>query len=368
MFPFPVDAKCNADDFFITVEIANDCPKSVPRHGDSEEYKLIVKMDGATLSTDSVWGAIRGMDSISQLIFYDEKDAEYKIRTVRIHDFPRFPLRGLLIDSSRHFLSMKVIKRQLDIMAMNKMNVLHWHLVDSEAFPYVSEKFPNLAKTGAYSPKHQYSPSDVQEIIEFARVRGIRVIPEFDLPGHTGAWQGHPELLTECFDCAGKPTYLPNLVDPSKNSTRECITELVEKHLRNSWTKWSRHFPMSFCTSEAMKLRCLLKTAGELYRDYAVELYRKMMRNSNIRKFMKEKSFGSNIRLLENYFFERLHAIVRNLKVKRRTIFWQEVFDNNIPEYDSIIHIWKGRTHQEIIKEVKNVTAKGYNAIVSACW
>ncbi|VDM71719.1 unnamed protein product [Strongylus vulgaris] len=114
-------------------------------------------------------------------------------------------------------------------MAMNKMNVLHWHLVDSEAFPYVSTRFPNLSKVGAYSPKHQYSPSDVQEIINFARIRGIRVIPEFDLPGHTGAWQGQPGLLTECFDSAGKETHLPNLVDPSNNSTFEFLEEFLDE-------------------------------------------------------------------------------------------------------------------------------------------
>lgn len=88
-----------------------------------------------------------------------------------------------MIDTSRHWLSVKVIKRQLDIMAMNKMNLLHWHMVDSEAFPYQSKKFPELHKVGAYTLRHTYSPEEVQDVINYARIRGIRVMPEFDMPG-----------------------------------------------------------------------------------------------------------------------------------------------------------------------------------------
>ncbi|KHJ92046.1 glycosyl hydrolase family 20, domain 2 [Oesophagostomum dentatum] len=233
MFPFPVAMKRNADSFVVTVKVARDCPEHVPRHGESEEYKLVVTMDGATISAETVWGAIRGIDSLSQLIFYDRSKSKYNIRTVEIHDFPRFPVRGVMIDTSRHYLSTKIIKRQLDIMAMNKMNVLHWHVVDSESFPFVSRKFPNLSTVGAYSPKHLYSPTDVQEIIEFARIRGIRVIPEFDLPGHTGSWRGQPGLLTECYDKAGHPTNLPNLVDPSNEDNFKFLEVSLHAYQQN---------------------------------------------------------------------------------------------------------------------------------------
>ncbi|KAK6747838.1 hypothetical protein RB195_000808 [Necator americanus] len=346
MFPFPVTAKTKADDFLISVKVTSACPKGVPQHGESEEYKLSVTRDGATISAETVWGAVRGMDSISQLIFFDNEKMKYKIRTAEVHDFPRFPLRGLMIDTSRHFLSTKTIKRQLDIMAMNKMNVLHWHLVDSESFPFVSTKFPNLAKVGAYSPKHQYSPKDVRKIIDFARIRGIRVIPEFDVPGHTGSWRGQPELLTECFDSAGKPTNLPNLIDPSNEENFKFLEEFLNEVVET--------FPDEF-----------LHLGGDEIEDFIV-VFRE--RNPKIRDFMQKKSFGNDTTLLEDFFFERLNTIVQNLKSKRRTIFWQEVFDHNVPEKQSIIHIWKGSTHQQIMSEVKNVTSKGYAAIVSACW
>ena len=121
-------------------------------------------------------------------------------------DFPRFSHRGVMLDSARHFLSMKVLIANLDLMEMNKMNVFHWHLTDDQSFPYQSRDFPSLrwlletftisvfshkelcyiaySEKGSFNAKtHVYSQQDVRDIIEAARIRGIRVVPEFDTPG-----------------------------------------------------------------------------------------------------------------------------------------------------------------------------------------
>lgn len=91
-----------------------------------------------------------------------------------------------MMDSARHYMPLKTIKKMTDLMAQNKMNVLHWHLTDDASFPYESTLFPNISRYGSFQPfSHIYTANDVREVIEYARMRGIRVIPEFDSPGKT---------------------------------------------------------------------------------------------------------------------------------------------------------------------------------------
>lgn len=125
---------------------------------------------------------------------------QLKIRCQSIVDFARLPHRGLLLDTSRHYLPIHDILLTLDAMSYNKMNVLHWHIVDDNSFPYQSSSYPNLSAKGAYHPSMVYTLNDIQQIVDYARLRGIRVMPEFDTPGHTRSWGlAYPELLTTCY-------------------------------------------------------------------------------------------------------------------------------------------------------------------------
>lgn len=115
-------------------------------------------------------------------------------------DEPKLPHRGLLLDTSRHYLPLSDILLTLDAMSYNKLNVLHWHIVDDNSFPYQSTKYPDLSAKGAYHHSMIYTPNDVQKVVDYARLRGIRVMPEFDTPGHTRSWGlAYPDLLTECY-------------------------------------------------------------------------------------------------------------------------------------------------------------------------
>lgn len=133
-------------------------------------------------------------------IIYKNKNLQLKMTSQQIYDKPRMPHRGLLLDTSRHFIPVDDILLILDGMSYNKLNVFHWHIVDDNSFPYESSAFPKLSLKGSYHPTMVYSAYNIRKIIEYARIRGIRVIPEFDTPAHTTSWgQGHPELLTQCY-------------------------------------------------------------------------------------------------------------------------------------------------------------------------
>ncbi|XP_011292114.2 beta-hexosaminidase subunit beta [Musca domestica] len=153
--------------------------------------------DGRIIA-NSIWGILRGLETISQLLV-PMPNGMLRIPETEIYDEPRFKYRGLMLDSARHFISKTKILQLLEGMAYNKLNVFHWHLTDDSAFPFSSAVYPELSQKGAYRPELTYSPEDVKEIVEFARKRGIRVIPEFDTPGHTASWgASHPEIMTTC--------------------------------------------------------------------------------------------------------------------------------------------------------------------------
>ena len=151
-------------------------------------------------------GARHALETISQLIDYEEeKNAFMIVHYADIYDRPAFPYRGILLDTARNFISVKSIKRTLDGMAASKLNTLHWHITDTHTFPLEIESLPLMTAYGTYSSKLVYSARNVRDIVEYGRVRGIRVMPEIDAPSHVGhGWQWGPSQglgnLTVCLD------------------------------------------------------------------------------------------------------------------------------------------------------------------------
>ncbi|KAM7392562.1 hypothetical protein PAMA_007601 [Pampus argenteus] len=310
-----------------------------PSVSSDESYELLVDQPFAVLKAPKVWGALHGLETFSQLVYEDEYGAK-SINSTTISDFPRFAHRGILLDSSRHFLPIKVILANLETMAMNKFNVFHWHIVDDQSFPYLSRTFPQLSQQGSYHPyTHVYTPADVKMVIEFARLRGIRVIPEFDTPGHTQSWgKGQPDLLTPCYS-GSKPSGSFGPVNPILNTTYDFMKQF--------FSEISTVFPDAYVHlgGDEVDFTCWKS-------------------NPDIQKFMDQQGFEQDYSKLESFYIQRLLDIVTT--TKKGYMIWQEVFDNGVKlKSDTVVHVWMGSATNE---EMRKVTAAGFTTILSAPW
>ncbi|GFP95757.1 beta-hexosaminidase 3 [Phtheirospermum japonicum] len=170
------------------------------QHGVDESYKLHIPVQGnpiyAHIEAQTVYGALHGLQTFSQVCHYNISSRGILVHQVplTIADQPRFSYRGLLIDTSRHYQPLPVIKKVIDSMTYAKLNVLHWHIVDTQSFPLEIPSYPKLWD-GAYSASERYTFADATEIVSFAKRRGINVLAEIDVPGHAQSWGvGYPSL------------------------------------------------------------------------------------------------------------------------------------------------------------------------------
>uniref|UniRef100_A0A8C6REA0 Beta-hexosaminidase n=1 Tax=Nannospalax galili TaxID=1026970 RepID=A0A8C6REA0_NANGA len=262
--------------------------------------------------------------------------------STKIKDFPRFPHRGLLLDTSRHYLPLSTILGTLDVMSYNKFNVFHWHMVDDPSFPYESFTFPELTRKGSYNPvTHIYTSQDVREVIEYARLRGIRVVAEFDTPGHTLSWgPGIPGLLTPCYS-GSLPSGTFGPVNPSLNSTYDFMSTF--------FLEISSVFPDFY-----------LHLGGDEV-DFTC-----WKSNPNIQAFMKKKGF-TDFKQLESFYIQTLLDIVSDYD--KGYVVWQEVFDNKVKiRPDTIIQVWREEIPVDYMKEMEQITKAGFRALLSAPW
>jgi len=286
---------------------------SIPVLGEDESYALEVDSARAVLRAPTAVGALRGLATLQQLL---QSGAEgWQVPAIRIQDHPRFAWRGLLIDVSRHWMPVEVIKRELDGMALVKLNVLHFHLTDDQGFRVESRRFPRLQESG--SDGKYFTQDDLREIVAYAAARGIRVVPEFDLPGHTTSWLvGFPELAA-----APGPYVIERkwgVFDPVMDPTNEAVYQLLDGFLGEMATL----FPDA----------CLHIGGDEVNG-------KQWNANPRIQAFIREHGLKDNDGL-QAYFNSRLTEILK--KYHRRMVGWDEIMHPTVPT-DAVIESWRGR-------------------------
>jgi hexosaminidase len=221
---FPHTAKTgNAKNFNVNVKVA-DPSEAYPQLKTDESYELDIQDQAdVTVSARTVYGALRAIETLSQLVIFDFDSRSYFIPASPIHieDSPRYFHRGLLLDTARHFQPISFLKSTIDSLSYAKYNVLHWHVVDEQSFPFESRTYPDLWK-GSYSAEERYTQEDMQELVEYGRQRGVKIMIEFDMPGHAASW------------CAGYPSICPSDVckmplNPASNLTFPLITSLLSE-------------------------------------------------------------------------------------------------------------------------------------------
>ncbi|XP_032675965.1 beta-hexosaminidase subunit beta-like [Odontomachus brunneus] len=307
-----------------------------------ESYKLEINETSqvAVLRAEAVWGILRGLETFSQVLAPSGDGPTLKVKCQTIVDQPRLPHRGLLLDTSRHYLPISDLLLTLDAMSYNKLNVLHWHIVDDNSFPYQSTRYPDLSAKGAFHHSMIYTPNDVQKVVDYARLRGIRVMPEFDTPGHTRSWGlAYPELLTACYDSNGK---LNGKLGPM-NPTRPALYEFV----RNLFSEIVQVFPDQYVHlgGDEVPFDCWAS-------------------NPEIITYMNMHNMSNRYELLESEYITNVLAISKSLDAK--TIVWQEVFDNGaVLPTNTVVHVWKIPRWQ---KELERATMAGHPVLLSSCW
>ncbi|XP_026686785.1 beta-hexosaminidase subunit alpha-like [Diaphorina citri] len=332
----------------LKIRLLNECEK-YPHIDMDEKYTLEIKNSSCLLTSQSIWGILRGLETFSQLPIPAPNGDQLIIRVQTIEDFPQFPHRGLLVDGSRHYLPIKAIKKQLDIMSYNKLNVLHWHLVDDQSFPYESKKFPSLSLKGAFGPDAIYTEKMIKNVIEYARLRGIRVIPEIDTPGHTDSMEpGMPQIHCHCPHRVEGKTFVGPL-DPTKNVTLDFVRDL--------FTELGQRFPESY-----------VHLGGDEVDFFCWE------QNPEIKAFMSTRQWDGP--QLQSYYMQYLLKAIKT--IRKRSVVWEEVFQDwkNVNgdaqamsmDKDTIVQVWRGGGLEGASAAVKRVVSAGYKVINSIGW
>jgi hexosaminidase len=285
--------------------------EAVQTVGEDESYELAINGGNAKLTAPTPLGILHGLQTFLQLVKTTANGLA--VPSVTVKDHPRFSWRGLLIDPGRHFIPIDVLKRNLDGMEAVKMNVLHLHLTDNEGFRVESKRFPKLHQLG--SDGLYYTQDQVRELVAYARDRGIRVVPEFEMPGHSRSWYvGYPGLASG----PGPYRLASGGIEPVMDVTREATYKFLDKFLG----EMANLFPDAY-----------FHIGGDEVNGQQWDA------NPQIRSFIRSHGMKNN-QDLQAYFSQRLQKILS--RYHKVMIGWDEVLHPDLPK-TIVVETWRGQ-------------------------
>ncbi|HXR34218.1 MAG TPA: family 20 glycosylhydrolase [Verrucomicrobiae bacterium] len=304
--------------------------KAVQEVGEDESYTLEVTPSGAKLHAANPLGVLRGLQTFLQWVTITPDG--FSAPVVSIQDQPRFLWRGLMIDTGRHFMPLAVLERNLDGMEAVKLNVFHWHLSENQGFRVESQKYPKLHELG--SGGFYYTQEEIRGLIAYARDRGIRVVPEFDMPGHSTAWfVGHPELAsgTGPYQIERKWGVFDPAMDPTNEKTYKFLNEFI--------AEMAKLFPDAF-----------FHIGGDEVNGKEWDA------NAGIQAYKKAHGLKDN-NALQAYFSQRVQDLV--VKHGKTPIGWDEILVPGVPK-SIVIQSWRGAD------SLAAAAKQGYRGILSS--
>ncbi len=304
--------------------------KPVQELGEDESYRLEVTAEQATLTAPNPLGALHGLQTFLQLLHATPQG--FAAYTITIEDQPRFPWRGLMLDTGRHFMPLPQVRQTIDGLEAVKMNVFHWHLSEDQGFRVESKRFPLLAGKG--SDGLFYTQDEVRETIAYARDRGIRVIPEFDMPGHTTSWfVGYPQLASAPgpYEIERRWGVFDPAMDPSREETYEFLDELLGE--------MTALFPDAY-----------FHVGGDECNGKQWDA------NPRIQGFMQAHGLKDDA-ALQAYFTRRVQQLVT--RHGKQMVGWDEVLQPDTP-HDVVIQSWRGP------ESLAEAARRGYRGLLSS--
>ncbi len=297
---------------------------------EDESYTLVVRPGYIALSAATDLGAMHGLQTLLQLV--QSQPGGYVLPAVTISDTPRFRWRGLMIDCGRHFQPVPVILRTLDGMESVKLNVFHWHLTEDQGFRVESLRFPQLQKLG--SDGLFYTQAQIREVVAYARARGIRVVPEFDMPGHTTSWfVAYPDLASAPGPYTVQRSF--GIHDAAIDPTRENTYKFLDAFLG----EMAGLFPDAY-----------MHIGGDESNG------KQWLANPQIRAFMHAQNINDPAGL-QVYFNQRLLKILT--KYHKHMVGWDEILAPGLPT-DIVVQSWRG------VESLDRGATAGYQGILSA--